>query len=232
VIVAALLLAASGTSAIDAERDFSALAQTKGQWTAFRAYAAPGSIMFVPTPSDAQTWLHDRKDPAVPVVWWPARSWVSCDGSLAVNMGPWVRRGGQTVGLFTTVWKRQAEGGWKWLLDTGNGTPKPFAAGERAAVTQPACRNLRRARASEPGDQARPDLVVLADDRMPSAQQPKIAAEEGAPIASGASDDGSVRWQVRSLNGGDEGAHLLKVWTWDGARHRLALVQVGGVKVE
>ncbi len=55
-------------------------------------------MMFVPQPVKAQDWLKDRKDPPIAVQWWPAESYVSCDGTAAVNTGPWVRPKG--VGLF------------------------------------------------------------------------------------------------------------------------------------
>ena len=41
--------------------------------------------------------------------------------TLAVNTGPWVREWGKSVGYFTTVWKRQADGSWKWIYDGGDG---------------------------------------------------------------------------------------------------------------
>jgi hypothetical protein len=119
-IAALLLMAAGPMTAIDAERAFAADAQKLGQWTAFRKYAADDALMFVPQPTNAQAFLKDRKDPPVAVFWWPGRSYVSCDGSYAVNTGPWVRGWGKAVGYFTTVWKRQPDGSWKWIYDGGD----------------------------------------------------------------------------------------------------------------
>ena len=121
-MIEALLLAAAEPSmtAIDAERAFAADAQKLGQWTAFRNWAAPEAVMFVPQQVNAQEFLKDRADPLVSVFWWPGRSYVSCDGSYAVNTGPWVRQWGKAVGYFTTVWMRQPDGGWKWIYDGGD----------------------------------------------------------------------------------------------------------------
>jgi len=124
-ILAALIAAASSAgveaeTAIDAERAFAADAQTLGQWTAFRKWSTDDALMFTPAPTRTHDLLNDKPDPAVPVYWWPGRSFVSCDGTLAVNSGPWVRQFGKSVGYFTTVWKRQADGGWKWVLDHGD----------------------------------------------------------------------------------------------------------------
>ena len=106
-------------TALDAERAFAADAQTIGQWSAFRKWAASDATMFVPQPTNAQAWLKDRKDPAKAIEWWPTASYVSCDGSLAVNTGGWKTASG-TVGYFSTVWQRQQDGGWKWIVDGGD----------------------------------------------------------------------------------------------------------------
>ena len=128
-MIAAILLAAATPTAIDAERAFAADAQKVGQWTAFRKYATDDALMFIPQPTNAQTFLKDRKDPPVAVFWWPGQSYVSCDGTIAVNTGPWVRQWGKSVGYFTTVWQRQADGSWKWTLDHGDALETPRTEG-------------------------------------------------------------------------------------------------------
>ncbi|NIJ21998.1 hypothetical protein FHS95_003709 [Sphingomonas naasensis] len=115
------------TTAIDAERAFDRMAQQKGQWTAFRAFATHDAVMFVPHQVNAQAWLKDRPDPPRPVRWWPLESYVSCDGSVAVNTGGWTRPNG-SVGYFTTLWVRQADGAWKWTMDHGDRLARPRPA--------------------------------------------------------------------------------------------------------
>jgi len=232
-VIAVLLIAAAAAAQtpVDAERAFAAMAQTQGQWTAFRAYAAPDAIMFVPKPGNAQAFLKDRKDPKSGVMWWPGRSWISCDGTLAVNTGPWVLAGGKSTGTFTTVWQKQADGGWKWLLDNGRDTPRAVAAPERPPVTVPTCRNLGAARSATPADVPSPALVVQTDSAMPSVALPKLPVEEGDVFASGQSPDASFRWEARNLNGGEDGAHSFRLWLWNGQAYRLALFEVSGVKV-
>ena len=135
----ALLAAASIATALDAERAFAADAQKMGQWTAFTRWSADDALMFVPQPVNAHTFLKDRKDPPVSVFWWPTKSFVSCDGATAINYGPWVRDGGRSVGYFTTVWTRQADGSWKWIYDGGDGLKEIAAKGEDAAVRKASC---------------------------------------------------------------------------------------------
>jgi hypothetical protein len=71
------------------------------------------------------------------VQWWPAESYVSCDGTTAVNTGPWVRPRG--VGYFTTVWVRQADGHFKWVYDGGDALATPRALPEKPKVRRAAC---------------------------------------------------------------------------------------------
>ena len=135
-ILAALLLAQAGT-AVEAERDFNRIAQTQGQWTAFRRYAADDGVMFTPGPVNAQAFLKDRKDPPFAVQWWPAESYVACDGSAAVNTGPWAAPRGS--GFFTTVWIRQGDGGWKWIYDGGDALKAPRTLPEQPRIRRAAC---------------------------------------------------------------------------------------------
>ena len=231
-MLAVLLLAAAAPAqdSIGAERAFAAMAQTRGQWTAFRAFAAPDAITFGPAATNAQALLAPLRDPPVAVMWWPGRSWVACDGSIAINTGPWVRKGGKSTGTFTTVWQHQADGGWKWLLDHGRETPRPVSASDRPVVIRAACGNLRGAKGATP-DPARlaSDFLYQADNLMPSAQRVSYAAQETGRLAGGASEDGSLAWRTDGLKG-EEGAHLFRLWLWDGRTHRLVLEEVSGVK--
>jgi hypothetical protein len=188
-ILALLLVAAEPQSAIDAERAFAAEAQKLGQWTAFRKYAAPDAIMFVPQASNAQGWLKDKADPPVAVFWWPGRSYVSCDGNTAINTGPWVRQWGKSVGYFTTVWKRQADGSWKWLLDHGDALAAPRAEGGDIKPRQASC--------------AKPI----------KAPTPKLGLTRGGSSGSGKSDDGTLawRWFIRA-----DGSRTFEALIWTG----------------
>ena len=110
---------------IAAEIGFAALAQEKGQWTAFRTTAAKGAKMFAPQPVLVADYLKNRKDPPVAVKWQPHMVWSSCDGSIAVTRGAWQRP--DSVGYFITVWQRQKDGQYKWVLDQGDALTQPLA---------------------------------------------------------------------------------------------------------
>ncbi|VWX53158.1 hypothetical protein [Novosphingobium sp. 9U] len=129
---------ASPAKAIAAEIAFAQLAQRKGQWTAFRETATEDAVMFVPQAVIARDWLKRQKNPPASVAWQPYQTWLSCDGTLAVNMGPWQRPDG-SQGYFTTVWQRQKKGEYKWVMDQGDVLATPLAAPEMIASSVAAC---------------------------------------------------------------------------------------------
>jgi hypothetical protein len=192
-MIEALLLAMAQPpmSAIDAERAFVADAQKLGQWTAFRKWAADDATMFLPQAGSAHDWLKDKADPPVAVFWWPGRSFVSCDGNTAVNTGPWVRGWGKSVGYFTTVWKRQADGGWKWALDHGDALKTSRAEGGDIASRRASC------------------IGKPVKDRF------VLTAAVGATIGEGVSNDGSLHWAwIVEPSGGRQ--VVVRIWNGNG----------------
>lgn len=187
-ILALLLAAAQPMTPIDAERAFAADAQKIGQWTAFAKWSADDALMFTPQPVNAHQFLKDRKDPATAVFWWPGRSYVSCDGSYAVNTGPWVREGGKAVGYFTTVWKRQSDGSWKWIYDGGSGLETPRAEGGDIKPIAASC-------------EGKPVPLAAA------------ATDPGLKLGNGRSDDGTLGW-LWSV--GPDGSRNFRAYLWNG----------------
>jgi len=143
---------ANPSAVIAAEVAFAQLAQAKGQWTAFRATAAKDAVMFVPQMAYAQNFLAGKADPAAAVKWQPHQVWSSCDGSLAVTRGAWQQSDGST-GYFTTVWQRQKNLKYKWVLDQAEGLPMPLDAPEMIAAKVADCpAGYRPERAPKPKD--------------------------------------------------------------------------------
>ncbi len=191
-MIIALMLAmqaAAPMSAIDAERAFAADAQKTGQWSAFRRWSTRDALMFTPQPVNAHLYLARLRDPAHSVYWWPGRSYVSCDGTIAVNTGPWVRDFGKSVGYFTTVWARQPGGAWKWIYDAGD--------------------DLKFAR--DEGGDIKP---VIANCAVRPVAPPAVKSlGRGSKAAANGSRDGTVRyaWQVAP-----DGKREFRAWLWDG----------------
>lgn len=163
---------ANPSALIAAEMAFNRLAQAKGQWTAFRQTADDEAVMFVPEPVMARDWLKGRADPPASVQWQPHQVWMSCDGTLGVTKGAWQRPDG-SVGYFTTVWRRQKNGDYKWVMDQGDALATPLEAPEMLSA-----------------------LVAECPPRRPEAQvrpERRSAGTEGG----GVSDDGTLSWSYR-----------------------------------
>jgi len=181
-----LAMAGPGQTAVDAERAFARAAQSKGQWTAFREFMTDDAIMFSPEVVKAKDSLPD-KNPPIAVQWWPAESYVACDGSAAVNTGPWVRP--RSSGYFTTVWLKQPDGGWKWSLDHGDGLTRPRPLPENPQVRTASCGFQRSSNAN---------FKTMADWAGPTR---------------GKSKDGTLLWEWDVK---PDGARTFDAWIWNG----------------
>ena len=120
---------------------FARAAREEGQWSAFRDYAADDAVMFVPQAVSAGSWLKGRADPAQAVAWQPHAVWMSCDGSLAVSTGAAQYPDGSS-GYFTTVWQRQKDGEYRWIMDAGGTLAEPLKEPEFVDAQVAACGGL------------------------------------------------------------------------------------------
>lgn len=231
-IAGLLLLAIASPSVADAERAFAAAAHEQGQWTAFRAIAASDAIMYAPGPVNARRFLAGKTDPSTGLQWRPAHTLTSCDGSLAYSTGPWSLASGK-AGSFGTIWRHDARG-WAWIYDNGH-DGGALAAAPIGVVTEdhaacPAPIGAGPALQDVPDDQPVPvatlrsgalaGLIEASDGPMP------IAVRLGSVTTEGASLDRTLRWRINFILGGETGAHLLRLWSWDGRRYRLAVLDV------
>ena len=199
-----LALALALTAAVpvaEAERDFAARAARDGQWTAFRATATTDAVMFVPQKVVALDWLKGRTDPKAAVAWVPSDTATACDGSLAATVGPYRDPDGDS-GHFATVWRRQADGGWKWVLDQGGPKAAPALETIKTQAATASCRNTGKAKAMAPA------ALLSAIGDVPGAPGAGL-------LASGVSGDATLQWALR---GDDKGHRLFVVWLWDGTR--------------
>ncbi|RST29679.1 hypothetical protein HMF7854_01680 [Sphingomonas ginkgonis] len=211
-ILAPLLAVGLGAAAPDpvsVERAFAADARKLGQWTAFRSYAAPNAVMFVPQQVEADRYLRGRADPPSPLSWQPVVSFQSCDGSLAIDQGPW-QDSGSRLGRFTTVWLRaetSAGRRWMWVYDGGETLTRPLARAARAVGRRASCTAL-------------PANVPDADSREqgflppPDAPMPTAQAHHSA--------DYSLRYAYWS---DASGRRTFRAWLWKGRAWQLIIDQ-------
>ena len=203
------VLGAVAPTASDAERAFSRDAQTKGQWTASRAYADPDAVMFTPQAIWARDFLKGRKDPPTALRWSPNASYVSCDGKMAVNTGPWRNANGRQRGFFTTVWE-QEKGRWRWISDGRHTLKQPLAALKTPIVRKGSCKG----RAPGP-----PLMSPPSTKRGPGGVAPD-------DFGRGHSEDKTLGWDWRV---GPNGTRRFRAFLWNGRGYTVALSQtIGG----
>lgn len=179
------------------ELEFARTAQEDGQWSAFRAFAAPGAVMHTAGgPINALTFLAGVKDPAVAITWNTDTVWMSCDSLLAVAQGRF-KDPESKVGTFITVWERQSDLDYRWTYDVAVlDNPQPPVRDTSAAVG---------------GD----EIVVTAIDSIKGlvADCPNLRADKPATpaflVPDGArhgfklSPDGTLRWRWEHTAGAD-----------------------------
>lgn len=125
---------------MQAELAFSAYSGEHGISEAFHKYIADDGLVIGRTgaPATKEKYAADiakakgKKYNGPRLQWSPFFSWVSASGDMGCNYGPYIltffRKEGKpqkSYGYFITVWKKQPDNSWKFLLDGGNSTPGP-----------------------------------------------------------------------------------------------------------
>jgi ketosteroid isomerase-like protein len=144
VFTASLSALAAGAETIDrqaaldslvaAENAFSKTAGEKGIRDAFVEFFADDSILFRPDPVPGREWMRARPPSRALLSWYPVFADVSLAGDLGYTTGPWElrakgRRDPEVAhGTYISVWRKQADGTWKVVLDHGIGHPRPDSA--------------------------------------------------------------------------------------------------------
>ncbi len=122
-------------SMVETERAFARMSEEKGTREAFAAFIADEGILFRPTAVLGKKWMQENPLPPSTtrplLAWQPIFAFVSSAGDLGYTTGPWQYKKNikdaqpAAFGNFMTVWKKQADGSWKFALDLGVGNPEP-----------------------------------------------------------------------------------------------------------
>ena len=119
---------------VGAEHAFAQHSIDHGMKDAFLSFAAPDGVVFRRGPVNAiELWKSRNPAPAGLLTWWPSYSDVSDAGDLGWTTGPYEFREKPSdakpagTGHFFTVWRRQPDGAWKFVLDLGIEHPAPTA---------------------------------------------------------------------------------------------------------
>jgi len=120
---------------IQADREFCREAAGSGARAAFLSKIAEDGLLLSlgqsPTGKDAVHQLYDGFPGGATLTWKPLRADVAASGDLGYTTGTYeLRVPGKdgadarvSTGNYVTIWKRQADGSWKFVLDGGNPTP-------------------------------------------------------------------------------------------------------------
>jgi len=157
IVVASMILAiasvASGQSALQemvkTEQAFSKMAEEKNARDAFMAFIADDGLLFRPGAVNGKKWMLEHPVPPSDkkplLAWQPAFAGMAASGDMGFTTGPWEAKPDVNdekpsgYGHFVTVWKKQADGSWKFVVDLGISHPQsggPQAHWEPAASSR------------------------------------------------------------------------------------------------
>jgi ketosteroid isomerase-like protein len=114
---------------MDADEDFSDLSKEKGMKKAFMEYIDSNGVLLRPNEhplvgADAIDYLSQLNDTTYTLEWKPENAIVAKSGELGFTYGYYklTPNGKDTIlyGTYVSIWKKQSDGRWKYLLDTGN----------------------------------------------------------------------------------------------------------------
>lgn len=162
------------STVIAAELAFAREAREKGTWTAFRNWATDDAVWPGPKWENVKAALSGVADPAQAIVWGPDMVWVSCDGSYALSTGPASYPSGRKT-RFATIWQRQANGDYRWVLDQGFDLEDGYAATDMIAGRNAECPSGTRS----------------------FGEQRSARVRRGEAWQTGRSDDGTLVWDTR-----------------------------------
>jgi len=68
------------------------------------------------------------KDDTKAISWDPFKAEAAASGEIGYTLGNWkfVTKDSTYYGNYYTIWKKQHDGTWKFVVDGGNGTPPPI----------------------------------------------------------------------------------------------------------
>lgn len=114
---------------MDADRAFSRLSEAKGMKNAFLDYIDSNGVLLRPNHlpllgADAIDYLIQQNDSAYTLKWEPKNGAVAASGDLGYTYGLYVlkptAKDTLIYGNYVSIWKKQKDGSWKFVLDTGN----------------------------------------------------------------------------------------------------------------
>ena len=220
VLSASAAAAADLRSLVEAERAFARLSVEKGIRTAFLANLAPDAVVFRPTPVPGRKAYEERSEIPGRLSWQPSFADIARAGDLGYTTGPYEFRpdgegkGDPSFGHYVSVWRVQADGSWKVILDAGISHPRPKTAAADVKLDK-VWMPVPPAASADPG---KVGAALLAADRS-LAEAARKTGRPNAFLAAIAEDARVYRSGLEPLIGRaaavKEAAGLPNQWIWD-----------------
>jgi len=162
----------TGQELVEREREFSRTSVERGMRDAFLQFIDEDGIIFAPGPVPGRRFLADKPDSPGTLQWVPAFAGAASSGDLGFTTGPYVWDSGKErgTGQYLTIWKRQADGSWRFLLDRGIpgpdiGLAAPASAASAAALSEQGVTWVPAATLVEQ-DGPRPGADIVAEEAL------------------------------------------------------------------
>jgi len=112
---------------LQADLDFSDMSRQIGMKKAFLQYIADEGVLLRPghfpiVGAEAIDYLSQLSDTGFTFSWHPLKGEISKSGDLGFTYGIYELKVKDSVykGTYVSIWKKQNDGSWKFVLDTGN----------------------------------------------------------------------------------------------------------------
>jgi len=124
---------AKSDAVMQADIEFSKLSEKEGRNKAFLSFCHEEAVMLLPNnmPIKGKVKISElllkKHDTSYTLIWKPKYGFISESQDLGYTYGIWTyshkdESGNQIdeQGTYCTIWKKDKNGDWKWILDTGN----------------------------------------------------------------------------------------------------------------
>jgi ketosteroid isomerase-like protein len=117
----------SADEVVNADIAFSDMSRQLGMKKAFMEYIGNDGVLLRPdylpiVGADAIDFLSQINDTTFKLTWTPTKGGISKSGDLGYTYGVYELTTADTIlkGTYVNVWKKQSDGAWKFIVDSGN----------------------------------------------------------------------------------------------------------------
>lgn len=157
-------LAAEYQSLINTERAFAKKSMDTNPKEAFLAYIADDAVLFAPYPGPGKELWQKLPVPQYTLDWWPTVADISRSADLGWTTGPFIvsfQNGKKIFGFYSTVWRKQADGTWRFVTDMGATKPEESPRSGDPGPLDPA----KLEKFTTPTDPKEADAALTAADK-------------------------------------------------------------------